>query len=96
VQARARLLDGIEARQAATLLSRKHPFLRGLAVPLAHRLARYRTLHHELTLTGGVTARATGRQDPGSSRELRLDPPMCEAPGLGWQERRDTRDGWPW
>jgi PPOX class probable F420-dependent enzyme len=50
VAGRARLLDAGEARHAARLLARKHPFLHGLVVPLVHRLRGYRTLHFELTV----------------------------------------------
>lgn len=49
LRARARLLDGAEARQAARLLAGKYPVLHGLLVPLAHRLMRTRTLHYELS-----------------------------------------------
>jgi uncharacterized protein len=49
VHARARRLDGDEARSAARLLARKHPVLHGLAVPLAHRIMRTQTLHYELS-----------------------------------------------
>ena len=49
IAARARLLDGDEARQAARAIARRQPILQGLLVPLAHRLMRYRTLHYELT-----------------------------------------------
>ena len=48
-RARARLLDGTDARTAARLLRRKYPVLQGLAVPLAHRLMRTSTLHYELS-----------------------------------------------
>ncbi|WP_163511329.1 PPOX class F420-dependent oxidoreductase [Fodinicola acaciae] len=51
VPARARLLDGAEARAAARRLARKHPLLHGIVVPLAHKLTRDRTLHYELTAT---------------------------------------------
>ncbi|NDU71977.1 PPOX class F420-dependent oxidoreductase [Actinomadura sp. DSM 109109] len=47
---RVRLLTEQEARPIRRLLARKHPLLQGVAVPLAHRLKRYRTLHYELTL----------------------------------------------
>ncbi|MGI5208340.1 PPOX class F420-dependent oxidoreductase [Spirillospora sp. CA-108201] len=50
---RVRLLTEEEARPIRRLLARKHPFLQGFAVPLAHRLKGYRTLHYELTLDGG-------------------------------------------
>ena len=49
VRARVTLLDGDEARHAATLLARKHPFLHGVAVPLFHRLKGYRTLHYRVS-----------------------------------------------
>jgi PPOX class probable F420-dependent enzyme len=48
VRARARLLEGDEARRAARALARKHPLLHGVVVPLTHRLRRNRTLHFEL------------------------------------------------
>ncbi|MFL6143807.1 MAG: PPOX class F420-dependent oxidoreductase [Labedaea sp.] len=49
VSARARLLDGAEARHAARLLAGKYRFLHGILVPLAHRMRSYRTLHYILT-----------------------------------------------
>ena len=49
VQARATLLEGEQASIAALALARRHRVLQGLLVPLAHRLARYRTMHYELT-----------------------------------------------
>ncbi|MHA6799693.1 PPOX class F420-dependent oxidoreductase [Bounagaea algeriensis] len=49
VAARARLLDGDEARRAATLLTRKYRLLHGVIVPLGHRIMRTRTLHYELS-----------------------------------------------
>jgi PPOX class probable F420-dependent enzyme len=48
VHARARLLDGDEARTAARLLARKYPVLHGFVVPLAHRIMRTQTLHYGL------------------------------------------------
>ncbi len=45
----ARLLEGAEADQARAGLGRRHPVFQGLVIPLAHRLARYRTLHYEVT-----------------------------------------------
>ena len=50
VRARVTLLDGEEARHAARLLARKHPFLHGVVVPLAHKLKGYRTLHYRVRL----------------------------------------------
>lgn len=48
---RVRLLDGPEYRAAARLLRRKYPFLHGVAVPVMHRVMRFktgRTVHAEL------------------------------------------------
>src|SRR5690606_1118897 len=55
VRGTARLLDGEEAKRAAWLLRRRHPFLHGVVVPLAHRIGRRRTgrtVHFELVTTG--------------------------------------------
>jgi PPOX class probable F420-dependent enzyme len=52
IRGRARLLNGPEAKHAARLLSRKHPLLQGVMVPLIHRVSRSktgRTVHFELT-----------------------------------------------
>lgn len=54
LEARAHRLDGAEAHHAAQLLSRKHPLLHGVVVPLGHRLGRRktgRTVHFVLTPT---------------------------------------------
>lgn len=48
IRARARLLDGEEAAQAAQALASKHPILHGVLVPLGHRLRGNRTVHLEL------------------------------------------------
>jgi PPOX class probable F420-dependent enzyme len=51
IRARARRLEGEEARVAARALRRKHPLLHGVVVPLAHRVLRSRTgrtVHFEL------------------------------------------------
>lgn len=48
-QARARLLSGDEAAHARKLINKKHPVLHGVLVPLVHKLARYETVHLELT-----------------------------------------------
>jgi uncharacterized protein len=48
ITARATLLDGADAKIAARALARRHRVLQGVMVPLAHRLARYRTMHYEL------------------------------------------------
>ncbi|TDC74111.1 PPOX class F420-dependent oxidoreductase [Actinomadura sp. 7K507] len=47
---RVRLLTEDESKPIRRLLARKHPFLQGFAVPLFHRMKRFRTLHYELTL----------------------------------------------
>jgi uncharacterized protein len=49
IRARARLLDGEQARVAARALARRHRVLQAIVVPTAHRLMRYRTMHYELT-----------------------------------------------
>jgi PPOX class probable F420-dependent enzyme len=49
IAARARLLDGADARGAARALARRHRVLQAILVPVTHRLMRYRTLHYELT-----------------------------------------------
>jgi uncharacterized protein len=54
VHGRARLLDADETAPVRRLLRRKHPLLQGIAVPLAHRLKGYRTLHYELTIEDGA------------------------------------------
>jgi uncharacterized protein len=51
VAARSRLLEGDEASRAARAIARRQPLLQGVLVPLTHRLARYRTVHYELTPT---------------------------------------------
>jgi PPOX class probable F420-dependent enzyme len=48
IRARARLLDGDDARLAAKALAGRHHVLQKVVVPLFHRLRRYRTLHYEL------------------------------------------------
>ncbi|RCV50961.1 PPOX class F420-dependent oxidoreductase [Marinitenerispora sediminis] len=48
VRASARLLEGAEAQQAARVLGLRQPAVQRWAVPLSHRLLRYRTLHYEL------------------------------------------------
>ena len=53
VRARARILEGEESARAARALARKHPFIHGLAVPLAHRLRGNRTVHLELAPVDG-------------------------------------------
>jgi PPOX class probable F420-dependent enzyme len=50
VSARAVLLEGEQAKTAARALARRHRVLQGLLVPVAHRLAHYRTMHYELHL----------------------------------------------
>ncbi|NKZ04502.1 PPOX class F420-dependent oxidoreductase [Actinomadura latina] len=50
VRGRTRLLTEEESQPIRRLLARKHPFLQGFAVPLAHRVKHYRTLHYEVTL----------------------------------------------
>jgi PPOX class probable F420-dependent enzyme len=52
IGATARRLEGAEARRAAHLLARKHPWLHGVLVPLTHRLGHAKTgktVHFQLT-----------------------------------------------
>lgn len=49
IQARAKLLDGDDARKASAALAKRHPVLLGILVPLVHRLMRYRTLHYVIS-----------------------------------------------
>jgi PPOX class probable F420-dependent enzyme len=49
IRARLRLLSGDEDKHAASALRRKHRIVHGFLVPLSHRLARYKTLHYEVT-----------------------------------------------
>jgi PPOX class probable F420-dependent enzyme len=58
LHARARLLDGEEARTAAHLLARKYPVLHGVLVPLSHKVMRTKTLHYELSDFHKIEARS--------------------------------------
>lgn len=58
VPARATLLEGEQARTAARALARRHRVLQAIAVPAAHRLMRYRTMHYELRPDPGQAADA--------------------------------------
>jgi len=49
IRARARVLDGDEAKYAAELLARKYPLLHGVLIPRLHRLRGNKTMHIELT-----------------------------------------------
>jgi len=53
IRARARLLEGREARVAAKALARRHRLLQAVVVPLGHRVMRYRTMHYELRARDG-------------------------------------------
>lgn len=53
VGATARLLEGDDDRHAAEVIGRKYPIFQGRLIRLGHRMARYRTMHYELTLTPG-------------------------------------------
>jgi PPOX class probable F420-dependent enzyme len=53
INARARLIEGREARVAARALARRHRLLQAVLVPLGHRLMRYRTMHYELCAPDG-------------------------------------------
>jgi uncharacterized protein len=47
------LLEGGQARVAASALARDHRVLQGVLVPTMHRLRRYRTMHYELEPDAG-------------------------------------------
>jgi uncharacterized protein len=64
IPGRSRLLTGTENQRAARAIRRRQPILQGLVVPLTHRLARYRTLHYELT----PSDREYGEHGPPRSR----------------------------
>ena len=53
IPARARRLDGPDAAAARRALARRHPFLHGVAVPVAHRLRGLHTQHYELLPPAG-------------------------------------------
>jgi PPOX class probable F420-dependent enzyme len=48
IRARARVLGGEESKHAGRLISRKHPILQGIMVPVFHRLRGLKTAHVEL------------------------------------------------
>ncbi|MFI0443918.1 PPOX class F420-dependent oxidoreductase [Actinomadura sp. 6N118] len=50
VKGHVRLLSDAEAKPVRRLLARKHPIQQGIAVPVLHKLKRYKTLHYELVL----------------------------------------------
>ncbi|MFG3254589.1 hypothetical protein [Streptomyces sp. NPDC048172] len=52
VKARARRLEGAEARHAAARLARRHPLTQGLAVPFWCAVRLSRPVHYELRLVG--------------------------------------------
>jgi PPOX class probable F420-dependent enzyme len=56
LRARARLLEGEEAQHARRVIARRHPVFQGFVVPLAHKLARYTTMHYELSVVGDAHA----------------------------------------
>jgi len=53
IHAHATLLEGEQARTAAKALARRHRLLQAVAVPLAHRLMHYQTMHYELRADPG-------------------------------------------
>jgi len=48
IRARARILDGSDARRAASRLGAKYPILHSWLIPFGHRLMGVRTVHLEL------------------------------------------------
>ena len=66
IRARARVLDGEDARTAARALARRHRVLQAVVVPLTHRLMGFRTMHYELLAADeGAGQHAPGTVDPG-------------------------------
>jgi hypothetical protein len=49
--ATARLLTGDDEANARRTLARRHPVFQRFVIPWGHRIARYRTMHYELTFT---------------------------------------------
>src|SRR6266542_323318 len=49
MRARLRLLEGEEAERAARLIARKRRIVHGILVLFAHWLARWKTVHYEVT-----------------------------------------------
>jgi PPOX class probable F420-dependent enzyme len=56
---RVRLLAGAEAERARRLITRKHPWLHGILVPLGHRLTGQRTVYFEVTPLDAAAAEAS-------------------------------------
>ena len=52
LRARARLLEGDEAQRARRAIARRHPVFQGFLIPLAHKMARYTTMHYEVSVPG--------------------------------------------
>ncbi len=50
VRANARLLGGEEERHARKVIARRHPVFQRFLIPLAHKVARYTTVHFELSI----------------------------------------------
>jgi uncharacterized protein len=51
LRVRARLLEGNYDRHAAEVIDRKYPIFQKRLIRLIHRMARYRTMHYELTIS---------------------------------------------
>jgi uncharacterized protein len=51
IHANARLLEGDDERHAAEVIGQKYPIFQKRLIRLGHRIARYRTMHYELTVT---------------------------------------------
>jgi hypothetical protein len=49
VRGTARLLSGEEDRHARQEIGRRHPVFQRVVIPVLHKLARYRTLHYEVS-----------------------------------------------
>lgn len=49
LRATVRLLSGEEDRHARQVIGRRHPLFQRFLIPMGHRLARYRTMHYEVS-----------------------------------------------
>ena len=51
VRATSRLLSSDEESHARRVIAKRHPVFQGFVIPAAHRIARYTTLHYEVSVT---------------------------------------------
>ena len=50
-RATARLLSGDEESHARRVIAKRYPVFQGFVIPAAHRIARYKTMHYEVSVT---------------------------------------------